>query len=243
MDRMSACHVYRAVRCGVERLEPGYCLPRHRHAAGYATIALAGSFVESSFAGRFVVEPGDVLLHGRFDCHANFPLGRNALEILRLPWFDDGIEGHFRVRDPEALVRIAERDPLQATRELALAIEPVTARALHWTERLAGALANDTSLCLRSWAERTGIAPETLSRGFGRTFGASPKLFRMEARARRALHLLTRSSTPLTVLAHELGFTDLAHMSHSVQALTGFAPSIWRSASHERLLGQLRTSR
>jgi AraC-like DNA-binding protein len=236
-------HVYRAVRSGVERLAPGYRLPRHRHTAGYATVALAGSFVESSFAGRFVVEPGDALLHGRFDCHANFPLGRNALEILRLPWFDDGIEGHFRVRDPEALVRIAERDPLQATRELVLAIERAAPREQHWTERLAGALANDTSLCLRTWAEQEDIAPETLSRGFGRTFGTSPKLFRMEVRARRALHVLTRTRVPLTVLAHELGFADLAHMSHSVQALTGFAPSSWRSASQERLLGQLRTSR
>jgi AraC-like DNA-binding protein len=240
---MPASHVYRAVRCGVERLEPGYCLPRHRHAAGYANVVLAGSFIESSFAGRFSVGPGDVLLHGRFDCHANFPLGRAGLEILRLPWFDDCIEGHFRVRDPETLVRIAERDPLEATRELVLAIQPVAERERHWTERLAGALAADTSLRLRTWAEQEDIAPETVSRGFARAFGASPRLFRMEARARRALHVLTRTSMPLTVLAHELGFADLAHMSHSVQALTGFAPSRWRGASHERLLGQLRTSR
>ncbi|HKE42950.1 MAG TPA: AraC family transcriptional regulator [Steroidobacteraceae bacterium] len=240
---MSALHTYRAVHSGVEKLAPGYSLPRHRHTAGYATVVLAGAFVESSFAGRFAVAPGDVLLHGRFDCHANFPLGRNGLEILRLPWFDDGLEGHFRIRDPEALVRSAESDPMQATRELMLEIEAPPVREHHWTERLAGALANETSLCLGTWAEQQNIAPETLSRGFGRVFGTSPKLFRMEARARRALHMLSRTHKPLTVLAHELGFSDLAHMSHSVQALTGFAPSRWRSAAHERLLGQLPTSR
>jgi len=240
---VSTHHIYRAVRSGVEKLAPGFDLPRHRHAAGYATVVLAGTFIESSFAGRFAVGPGDVLLHGRFDCHANFARGGSGLEILRLPWFDDDVEGHFRVRDPEELARITERDPLQATRQLAFAIEAAPRRELHWTERLAASLANETALSLRTWAEGEDIAPETLSRGFGRAFGASPKLFRREARARRALHALTHSAKPLTVLAHDLGFADLAHMSHSVQSLTGFSPSRWRSAAHERLLGQLHTSR
>ncbi len=34
---------------------------------------------------------------------------------------------------------------------------------------------------------------------------------------------------PLTTLAHDLGFADLAHMSRSVRALTSFPPSAWRS--------------
>jgi anti-sigma factor ChrR (cupin superfamily) len=48
---------YRSVRFGVETLQAGLVLPRHRHAAGYATVVLAGSFEEASFAGRFVAEP------------------------------------------------------------------------------------------------------------------------------------------------------------------------------------------
>jgi anti-sigma factor ChrR (cupin superfamily) len=50
------------LNASVETLDAGIVLPRHRHAAGYATVVLAGSFEEASFAGRFVAVPGDVLL-------------------------------------------------------------------------------------------------------------------------------------------------------------------------------------
>jgi AraC-like DNA-binding protein len=50
----------------------------------------------------------------------------------------------------------------------------------------------------------------------------------LEARARRAWIRLTHSRSPLTAIAYELEFSDLAHMSRSVSAFTGFAPSRWR---------------
>src|SRR5258708_1150768 len=58
----------------------------HRHLEGYASVVLAGSFVEAGFWGRVNVEPGDVLLHGRFDCHANSTNCSRSVQILRLPW-------------------------------------------------------------------------------------------------------------------------------------------------------------
>src|SRR5258708_3764963 len=100
---------FRMTRYGVEDFNTPLVLPRHRHAAGYATIVLAGNFGEASFAGRFVAGPGDVLLHGDFDCHANWITSRRSLKILRLPWCDNLIEGRFRVRDPDALARLVER--------------------------------------------------------------------------------------------------------------------------------------
>ncbi|MGH8495292.1 MAG: helix-turn-helix domain-containing protein [Gammaproteobacteria bacterium] len=240
---MSGRHTYRAIRAGVETLAPGIDLPRHRHTAGYATIVLAGSFIEASFAGRFMVEPGDVLLHGRFDCHANRALTRRHLRILRLPWLDDTLEGHFRTEDPDLLARAAEREPLEATAMLRRSLEMSPPRELHWPERLALALSHDPSLRLRTWSEREGIAPETLSRGFRRAFDVSPKLFRLEVRARLAWNALMRSDVPLTTIAHEYRFSDLAHMSRSVCAFTGFAPSRWRAAAgRSQLLRQLHSS-
>ncbi len=82
---------YRPVKFGVETLEPGLVLPRHRHANGYATVVLAGSFEEAGFAGRFAAKPGDVLLHGK---------------------------GHFSVPDPDTLARLAERDAEAAAAQL-----------------------------------------------------------------------------------------------------------------------------
>jgi AraC-like DNA-binding protein len=224
-------HTYRSVVAGVEQLPNGIDLPRHRHTAGYATVVLGGAFVEASFAGRFVVAPGDVLLHGNYDCHANQALTRRGPQLLRLPWFDDDLEGHFRVADPDRLARIAEHDPLAATAELRRVLEPAAPSALHWMERLAVALTGDPSLCLSTWAERERLAPETLSRGFREVFGVSPKLFRLEVRTRRAWRALLRSDRSLTAIAHEQGFADLAHMSRSVCEFTGFPPSQWRAAA------------
>jgi AraC-like DNA-binding protein len=223
-----AKHSYRSVKYGVEALPAGLVLPRHRHTAGYATVVLGGTFVEASFSGRAAVVPSDVLLHGRFDCHANWAMGHKGLQILRLPWLDDEVEGHFRIRDPDDLARIAERDPLEASRALRSTLEHQVQRARDWPEELARTLSREPSLPLRAWALEAGLAPETISRGFRRAFGVSPKLFRLEIRARRAWNAVVHSDRPLTRIAHELAFADLAHMSRSVSALTGAPPSAWR---------------
>jgi AraC-like DNA-binding protein len=220
---------FRMIRFGVENIEAGLNMPRHRHAAGYATIVLSGSFEEASFAGRFKAEPGDVLLHGAFDCHANWITSRNALKILRLPWRDNLLEGRFHVRDPDALAMQAERDPIEAMGQLRTHLVQIGSRELHWTERLAHTLRVQTYTCLERWADSERLAPETVSRGFRRAFGVTPKVFRIESRARRAWNLLLHSSSPFTEIAHQSGFADLAHLSRTIRALTGAPPSYWRS--------------
>jgi AraC-like DNA-binding protein len=195
---------------------------------GYATVVLVGSFIEASFAGRAEVGPGDVLLHGRFDCHANEALSQRGPQILRLPWWDDSLEGHFRVRDPDELAQIAERDPFEAALRLRDSLEPARHGERHWSEMLARALSESPELCLQGWAERAGLAPSTVSRGFHRRFGVTPRMFRLEVRARRAWAALTRSTASLTSIAHEFGFADLPHMSRSIASFTGSAPSWWR---------------
>ena len=220
---------FRMIRFGVENLKAGLVVSRHRHASGYATIVLAGSFEEASFAGRFIAGPGDVLLHGAFDCHANWITSRCSLKILRLPWCDNQIEGRFQIRDPDALARLAERDPIEAMDQLRASLIHIGSAGLHWTERLAQALRLQTSVRLETWADSEQLAPETVSRGFHRAFGVTPKVFRIESRARRAWNLLRCSSSPLTEIAHQMGFADHAHLSRSIGALTGAPPSYWRT--------------
>jgi AraC-like DNA-binding protein len=188
---------------------------------------LSGSFVESSFAGRLLVEPGDVLLHGRFDCHADLPRSR-LIQVLRLPWEQDSVEGQFRVRDPDRLAHLAERDPFAAMQVLAEELRPPLLREQHWTHTLASSLAAGSALSLRQCARELGIPPHELSSGFRREFGVSPKRFRLEARSRRAWAALVRSGGSLTRIAQDHDFSDLAHMSRSIRALTGHWPREWR---------------
>jgi AraC-like DNA-binding protein len=203
---MHAKHGYRSAQLGLETFPRGSAPPRHRHLEGYASVVLAGSFVEAGFGGRVKVEPGAVLLHGRFDCHANRSSCARAVQILRLPWMDDRVEGHFCVTDPDLLARLAERDPRESMAALTENLQVVKTPLQHWTGRLASALQNTPSLSLSRWAGEVGMRPEALSRGFHREFGVSPKQFRLEARARRAWLELLRSPRTLTTIAQDFGF-------------------------------------
>lgn len=222
---------FRNVRWGVDALEPNLVLARHRHREGYANVILSGSFVEASFAGRFRVSPGDVLLHGGFDCHSNCDAGPRGLRILRLPWRPYAVEGRFRVNDPDMLARLSERDPIEASEELERSLQPGAPGEDDWPAVLAEDLSLDPSLQLADWADARGLARETISRGFSRTFGVNPRRFRLEARTRQAWKAIVSTSSPLTEIAHAHAFADLAHMTRSIGALTGHAPSAWRAKS------------
>ena len=206
-------------------------MPRHHHSEGYATVVLSGSLTEVSFAGRSCAEAGHVLLHGRFDCHLDRASARRSLQILRLPWRHDALEGRYRVTDPDTLARLAESDPNFAATVLRDSLHAVVPRDRYWVDELADALRSDPALRLAHWAESRGLRPDTVSNIFRREFGVSPKRFRLECRARLAWREVMRcATTSLTDVAHKLAFSDLAHLSRSVHALTGRSPRDWRLA-------------
>jgi AraC-like DNA-binding protein len=227
----NGAQIYRSIRFGVETFDPGLIVPRHRHIAGYATVVLRGAFEEASFAGRFAAQPGDVLLHGAFDCHANRTAARHALQILRLPWTDNSLEGHFQVPDVDLLARLAEQDLGEAVGTLRNVLRPRPAIESHWTERLAQTLRTERHVRLEEWAESQGLTPETVSRGFYNAFGVLPKVFRLETRARRAWNAIRGSQSSFTTIAYDLGFADPAHLTRAVRALTGAPPSHWRQSA------------
>ena len=105
------------VASGREHWRPGQWIPRHRHCEAYAAIVLAGGYEECGSGGRFRVGPADVLIHPWFDAHLDrFPASGACILNLMLP---DAVPGLTlgRVADPDAIVRLAERD-LTGAREL-----------------------------------------------------------------------------------------------------------------------------
>ncbi len=66
-------------------------------------------------------------------------------------------------------------------------------------------------------------------KNFHRAFGVSPMQFRSELHARTAWLAVTDSYEPLSGIAADLGYSDQAHMTRAVKALTGAPPAQWRT--------------
>jgi AraC-like DNA-binding protein len=229
--------LYRTITFGVDRVA-NVDVPRHIHREGYANVVLGGSFVEASFAGRFQAEAGTALLHGAFDCHANFGGSKRLPTIIRLPWRNGSMEGAYRVRDPDLLARLVERDPREAESALQQMLEPLPPGETSWADELAARLLGGGRCDLRRWAEQHCLAATSLSRGFRDAYQVSPRRFQLDARTRRAWQRIVTGGETLTCIAHDCGFSDLAHMSRSVKAMTGAWPSAWRRSANRSRMGR-----
>lgn len=210
----------------LQSLAPRERFGRHRHQRPYVALVLSGGYEEAGEAGRRRLGPGDVAIHEMFGGHLNAvaPTGARVLNLET-----GGLPGGFAaIADPDAVARLAERDAVAAANLLRANLVPLAAQELDWPDLLARDLADDPGLALGDWARARGLAAETLSRGFGRAFGISPKRFRYEGRARAALRAVMAGGAPLADLALEAGFADQAHMSRAVSDLTGLAPGAWR---------------
>ena len=227
----------RSVKPGRERISGRRVEPRHRHREAYLLIAVSGAFEQASYGGRHIVAAGEILVQPTLDAHANV-LCTNTADVLRLPWCHDGsLGGRYRSSDLDLLVRTAERDVHEACalvgRDVA-AQSPLPPQRADWPDQLAAELAAGRAACLSEWADQHGLVPETISRGFGRLFGVSAATFRLELKSRRAWLEITETRKSMATIAAECGFADQAHMSRSVFALTGVAPSYWRDARPTR---------
>jgi AraC-like DNA-binding protein len=208
-----------------QTVAPG-CLPRHRHAEGYAAIVLAGAYEEAGDTGRRRVGPGDVVVHQAFEAHLNRTPGAGA-RVLNLPLPPGPLPAFGQVDDLDGLARTALRDPHEAAAMLAETIRPAAAAPADWPDLLAAALAGGDARRLGDWAVAFGLTPEHLSRGFGRVFGVTPQRFRLEARTRAVLANLSGPDT-LAEVAAAHGFADQAHMTRNVRAVTGRTPVAWK---------------
>lgn len=205
-------------------------LPRHRHAHPYVAIVLSGAYWEAGDRGRFLVQPGNAVVHGPFEAHLNHFQART--EILNLPApLDFGLPARWRLRDPDQIVRAASSDPLGAAALLFEQIEQVDddeGSPRDWPDALARDLLSLPKIDLAQWAFDHHLTGAALSRGFRQAFGTSPIRYRLEGRTRRAMREIVGTIRPLAQVALGNGFTDQAHMTRAVRAIAGATPRAWR---------------
>ncbi|MGC8537142.1 MAG: helix-turn-helix domain-containing protein [Rhizomicrobium sp.] len=206
-------------------------------------MVLAGGYEECGCFGRVHVGPGDVVLHPRFDAHLD-RFGATRTEILNLP-LPVAVPATrlARLADPDGIVRLGERDPVAAAERVVSELVARPKTIMDWPDRLAHDLSLPQFPGISRWARQNGLAPETVTRGFVRSFGVTPSHFRLEHRSHGAFEQITQSFAPLAQIAIGCGFADQPHMTRAVKALTGFPPSFWRSQMYSsRKPGQRRKS-
>jgi AraC-like DNA-binding protein len=214
----------------ITRHARGANLLRHRHAEPYLAVVLAGGYVEAGDGGRWRAGPGTVMVHGAHEAHRDsFDAAETV--VLNLPVPAGLAPATGLIDDIDAIARIAERDPSIAAALAATMLRPGAHRLDDWPDLLADALVADPALALGDWADAMGLAPASVSRGFARAYGVSPKRYRLEARTRHALHTVAGSRASLAEIAAAHGFADQAHMTRALVALTGMPPGALRAKS------------
>lgn len=220
---------------GLEDLPSGHSLARHRHRAPYAIVILRGSFDQAGYAGRVRVRAGDLLVQPALDAHTNAMRIGPGATIVRLAW-PAHAGGVWRLPDVDAIVRIAERDLVEATalaREQWANATPIAA-ANDLPDQLAADLVRGDVASLAAWAGDHDVARETVARAFTRAFGVSARRFRKELKTREAC-LRLAGPDGLAEIAAATGFADQAHMTRSIGELTGMSPGAWRQREARRV--------
>jgi AraC-like DNA-binding protein len=89
---------------------------------------------------------------------------------------------------------------------------------------------SEPSLGVIELGRRAGYSPHHLSRVFGRVTGSSISGYRNRIRVSRALDRIAQGETSLAALACDLGFSDHAHLTRTIRAVTGHTPTACRAA-------------
>jgi AraC-like DNA-binding protein len=224
LERISRSQ-FREAEPGRMRHAPREILTRHLHDHAFAAVVLSGGYVEAGDTGRHRLVAGDVLLHQAWEGHLDhFGAGGADVLVLDIPDMDTGWF-HGRVRDPDALARLAERDRIGAAQAMLAELQPKPAQPGDWPDDLARALRDDPGMCLGAWALAHDLRLGSLSRGFRQVFGMRPVGYRLVQRTRRAIAAVQGTTQPLSLVALDCGFADQAHMSRAIKRLALTTPA------------------
>lgn len=213
---------------------PGEVLRRHPHAHAFAAIVISGGYVEAGDTGRHCLEPGDVLLHRAWESHTDV-VDYNGAEVLIVALQDAQVKFPLgRISNPDELVHLSQSQPGEVARQLLNDLRPVAPRVTDWPDLLALALRENPNLSIKEWARQAGLHVGSVSRGFRQVFQVSPLFYRLVQRTHLAVAALRETDSPISLVAHNTGFADQAHMSRSIRQITQSTPTALRHSRQER---------
>lgn len=95
-------------------------------------------------------------------------------------------------------------------------------RAIHVAQRVKKELPLTSSVA--ELASDVGLSADRLSHLFSDKLGISIKSYFLWSRMRRAVDLISRGESLVTV-AHDAGFSDSAHLTRTIKHFFGFTPT------------------
>jgi AraC family transcriptional regulator len=237
----------------------GLELSPHCHAHGYLSFVLSGSYTEKYLQSTCVCSEGslrylppgelhensyesrvrcllvkiDPLILSRLGDHAAVLSKPGEVMGLAAAWLANRMLREFRADDDLAPIAI-EGVLLEILAESARAIADGSgSNAPAWLRRVRDAL-EDSYLLAPSLAELAGIAgvhPVHLSREFRKHYQSTIGEYIRKRRIEHASHLLANTSTPLSDIALQCGFSDQSHFCAMFKSHTGITPAKFRDQS------------
>ena len=90
----------------------------------------------------------------------------------------------------------------------------------------------ENSVPVETLARRAGMAPNHFITRFRNLTGLPPRQFLLDCRMKAARQLLQESATPVTAIAHQLGFCSSQHFASLFKRHTGITPLACRAGAH-----------
>lgn len=223
--------VLSGARCGAVAIsevayDGGSVLAEHRHTHGYVSVLLDGAYTELQGGLPRYCLPGTAIFHAPGEVHADCFLAPGR--CVNFAILDDDAEAYAAlvdaVRATHPALERAVRASLPGPARGAAHGEPAwLARVLHgfaWTQPIP----------LSAASALAGTHPTHFARAFHRHVGMTPSAFRRRERMRAASRLLLESSSPLSRIAQECGFSDQSHLTNVFRETSGISPTRYRGA-------------
>jgi AraC family transcriptional regulator len=247
----------------IETVYPdGMVIPKHEHADGYLSFALAGFHRQHIDRRTRDVSPRTLTVHPQGEVHANhWHGGGHCLNVEITPARLGQIREYARCLDQPSEFRkevaaglagrLYEEFRLEGGAS-ALALEGLTLEILAeiarnplpgpgrtlppWLRRARELLHEQFSenLSLSDVARAVGVHPAHLGRAFRRHFGSTPGHYVRKVRVAFARSRLANTDEPLVAIALAAGFTDQSHFTNVFRQATGLTPADYRKRRQPR---------
>jgi AraC family transcriptional regulator len=212
----------------------------HRHDEPQMVLILSGAYFERSFGCLTECRPGDFIVRPTHFGHGGAP-GPEGSAYVRLAMSPCAARRFFaqhgwatrigRVSDRSYMYElIADPAGGDVVVEAAATRSGASANSSTALDCIAASLEGARGPSIDALAETHGFTPWSLSRAFKARFGASPQIYRQQARLQRAIKALAETSAPLARIALDAGFADQSHFNRVLREATGLAPGAARRA-------------